>query len=202
MSFLEECWQEREEKLYKEIFGDIGDGIYPISRDTFDKLNTEAVDPRWLTHGVFKSPPSEKRKTWAYVTSGMSNPWESDVSEEYSGLGTEFVLETNQESNWPIEVLHTLMAYNLLLAAGKMGESSILDYGDRVPLGLSESITTMMFTHPINFPEIFTIKSGDVDLIQVIGITADELALAKETSSNEIRDKIINERGDLVTGFD
>ena len=133
--------------------------------------NTGAIDPRWLTHGVFKSPPSKKRNTWAYVASRMSNPWESEVSEEYSGLGMEFVLETNQESNWAIEVLQTLMACNLLIAAGKKAEASFLDYGDRVPLGLSESITTMMFTHPINFPESFTVQSGDVDLIQVIGIT-------------------------------
>ena len=37
MSFLEECWEEREEKLYKEIFETIDDGIYPISRDIFEK---------------------------------------------------------------------------------------------------------------------------------------------------------------------
>ncbi|MFK8013471.1 MAG: suppressor of fused domain protein [Marinicellaceae bacterium] len=201
MSFLEECWEEREVKQYKEIFETIGDGIYPISREIFGKLNTDAIDPRWLTHGVFVSPPSEKRNTWAYVTSGMSNPWESEAPEEYSGLGMEFVLETNQESNWAIEVLQTLMAYNLLIAAGKKGEATLLDYGDRVPLGLSESITTMMFTHPINFPESFTIKSGDVDLIQVIGITADELTLAKDTSSNAVRNKIINETGGLITSI-
>ena len=85
-------------------------------------MNAKGVDPRWLTHGVFKSQPSETRKTWAYVTSGMSNPWESEVPEEYSGLGVEFVMETDEEADWAIEVLQTLMAYNLLLATGQMGD--------------------------------------------------------------------------------
>ncbi|MFY0640530.1 MAG: suppressor of fused domain protein [Bermanella sp.] len=199
MSFLEESWGEREEKSYKEIFGDTGPGIYPLSTEIFDRMNAKGVDPRWLTHGVFKSQPSETRKTWAYVTSGMSNPWESEVPEEYSGLGVEFVMETDEEVDWAIEVLQTLMAYNLLLATGQMGDFPTLDYGHRVPLALSPSIKTMMFTHPVNFPENFTIKSGLVDLIQAVGITPSELEVAKETSSEEIKEKIISEIGSLVT---
>ena len=77
-------------------------------------MNAKAVDPRWLTHGVFKCPPNGNRKTWAYVTSGMSNPWEAEVPAEYSGLGIEFLMETEDEETWAIEILQTLVAYNLL----------------------------------------------------------------------------------------
>lgn len=87
MSLLEESWEEREEKSYKDIFGDTGPGIFPLTNEFFDRMNARAVDPRWLTHGVLKCPPNGSRPTWAYVTSGMSNPWEADEPEEYSGLG-------------------------------------------------------------------------------------------------------------------
>ncbi len=199
MSFLEESWEEREEKSYKEIFGDTGPGIFPLSNEIFDRMNAKGVDPRWLTHGVFKCPPTENRNTWAYVTSGMSNPWESEEPEEYSGLGVEFLMETENEEIWAIEVLQTLMAYNLLLAAGQMGDYPSLDYGHRVPLSLSEYIKTMLFAHPVNFTDHFFIKSGRVDLLQAVGITPSELNEAKLTSSDEIAQKLISNTGGLVT---
>lgn len=199
MSSLEESWEEREEKAYKQIFGDTGPDIYPLSTEIFDRMNANTVDPRWLTHGVFKCPPTENRKTWAYVTSGMSNPWETESPEEYSGLGVEFLMETNEEEMWAIDVLQTLMAYNLLLAAGKMGDFPPLDYGNRVPLALSEDIKIMMFAYPVNFPESFSMKSGQVDLLQVVGITPAELEVAKQTSSEELKEKIVSKLGGLIT---
>ena len=142
---------------------------------------------------------TENRKTWAYVTSGMSNPWESESPEEYSGLGVEFLMETDKEEMWAVEVLQTLMAYNLLLATGKMGDYPPLDYGHRVPLALSEAIKTMMFTHPINFPDSFSIKSGQVDLLQVVGITSAELEAAKKTSTDDLKEIFVSNTGGLVT---
>ena len=199
MSFLEESWEEREEKSYKDLFGDTGSGIYPLSTEIFDRMNAKSIDPRWLTHGVFKCPPNKSRSTWAYVTSGMSNPWETEEPEEFSGLGVEFLMETENEETWAIEVLQTLMAYNLLLATGQMGEFPMLDYGHRVPLALSGSIKTMMFIKPLNFPSSFSIKSGKVDLIQIVGITPAELEVAKKTSSDELKEIIISKTGGLLT---
>ena len=80
MSFLEECWKEREEISYKDIFGDIGPNIYPLSAQVFNRMNADTIDSRWLTHGVFRCPPTASRKSWAYVTSGMLNPWLTDKS--------------------------------------------------------------------------------------------------------------------------
>ena len=199
MSFLEESWSEREEKSYKQIFGDTGSGIFPLSNETFDRMNAIRIDPRWLTHGVFKCPPTDQRKTWAYVTSGMSNPWETAEPDEYSGLGGEFLMETENEETWAIGVLQTLMAYNLLLEAGQLGDFPLLDYGHRIPLALSESIKAMMITYPVGVPNSFSIKSGKVDLLQVVGITSSELVVAKQASSEEIREKLITKTGGLVT---
>ena len=91
------------------------------------------------------------------------------------------------------------MAYNLLLTTGQMGDFPPLDYGHRVPLALSESIRTMMFVHPVNIPSNFSIKSGSVDLLQAVGITPSELEAAKQTSSEEIRGKLISNTGGLIS---
>jgi len=199
MNFLEASWEEREVTAYKAILGDTGPGIFPLSHELFKRMNASAIDPRWLTHGVLKSPPNGNRSTWAYITSGMSNPWETNEPEEHSGLGVEFIMETEKEETWAVEVLQMLMAYNLLLAAGQMGDFPLLGDGDRVPLALSDAIRTMMFTQPVSFTHCFSIKSGRVDLLQVVGITPAELQVAKQTSSDEIRTQLISKLGRLVT---
>ena len=199
MSFLEDAWTQREEETYKTIFGETTSKIYPLSYNTFKQYNCKNIDPRWLTYGVLKSKPTKDRNTWAYVTSGMSNPLESDVCEKYSGLGMEFVIETNEECNWAIEVLQTLMAYNILLSVGKFPNFSIFDYGSRVPLALSKNIIAMLFTYPVNFPNDFLLQSGKVDLMQVIGITSLESERAKQTSSQELALKLIDITGGLIT---
>ena len=199
MSLLEDAWEEREEVVYPEVFGDTGPGIYPLSNDVFEQLDAQSVDPRWLTHGVFQSPPNDTRNTWVYVTSGMSNPWESDEPQDYSGFGVEFVLETEQASTWAINVLHTLMAYNLMLASGQMGEPGLLDYGDRIPFALSEDIAAMVIAPPFQLPENIDIKSGRVDFLQIVGVTEAELTYAQETSSEALIEMLIEETGGLIT---
>ena len=199
MSLLEDAWEEREEVVYPEVFGDTGPGIYPLSNDVFEQLDAQSVDPRWLTHGVFQSPPNDTRNTWVYVTSGMSNPWESDEPQDYSGFGVEFVLETEQASTWAINVLHTLMAYNLMLASGQMGEPGLLDYGDRIPFALSEDIAAMVIAPPFQLPENIDIKSGRVDFLQIVGVTEAELTHAQETSSEALIEMLIEETCGLIT---
>ena len=199
MSLLEDAWEERKEVVYPEVFGDTGPGIYPLSNDVFEQLDAQSVDPRWLTHGVFQSPPNDTRNTWVYVTSGMSNPWEFDEPQEYSGFGVEFVLETELASTWAINVLHTLMAYNLMLASGQMGEPGLLDYGDHIPFALSDDIAAMVIAPPFQLPENIDIKSGRVDSLQIVGVTEAELTYAQETSSEALIEMLIEETGGLIT---
>jgi Suppressor of fused protein (SUFU) len=132
----------------------------------------------------------------------MSNPWESEVPEEYSGKGVELLMETDEEETWAIEVLQTLMAYNVLIATGHIGNISPLSYGHRLPLAFSSTFKTMMFTQPLNFPNNFSIQSGKVDLLQVVGITASELDAAKQTSSEELKQMLVRMTGGLLTSKD
>lgn len=187
MSVLEDSRTQREDDIYKSLFSDMGEGIHPLDADLFtQQFNCEHVDPTWLHYGVFKCPPSGDRKTWLYVSSGMSNPVDDSLTHEYSGMGTEFILETYQECNWAIKVLQSLVAYNILLSIEHFGEQDLVNYGDRLPFKLSTDLTNLVILHPQNYPSRFELKSGKVDFLQVVGITKEELAFAQKNGSNEL----------------
>lgn len=193
MPLFEESWKYREEIVYKNLFGDTGKGIYVLDGDIFlTQFGQDSYDPRWLFYGVLASPPNPRRDSWLYISSGMSNPWEDDDPQEYSGLGVEFVLETNEEAIWPIIILQRMIAFNLLLAHGRMGDAGPLDYTHRIPLQGSVSLErpselrNLVITSPTHYPSSFDLPSGRVDLFHFIGITDAERDYAKRTSSEEL----------------
>ena len=196
MSFLENSWEQREEQVYKSLFNDLGSSIYPLDAAIFQsQFQRQELDPRWLHYGVFRCPPTDKRNNWVYISSGMSNPWESDTPEKFSGLGVEFLLETKSESDWAINALRSLIAFNILLSVGHFGEKPLVDYGDRIPLKIEPSITNVMVVEPKNFPTSFELISGKVDILQITGITASELDFAKQNSSSELAEIIYEQFG-------
>ncbi len=72
--WFERIWADREERIYRALFGDTGPGIYTIPTTVFASMGVADPDPRFLTHGVFECPPNDRRAHfWLYVTSGMSN---------------------------------------------------------------------------------------------------------------------------------
>lgn len=201
MDPFEEVWGQREETIYGQLFGDTGNGIYALDSGVFLKrYKQESLDPRWLHYGVFQCPPNSRRKTWLYVSSGMSNPWEIDPSEysedEYSGLGTEFVMETPEESAWAIRILQNMVAYNILLSCHRLGDNPLLDYGHRIPLNASitsdfeSRLRNLIITKPSHYHASFVLKSGKVDFLHFMGITDAELAYAKSNGSDVLVEKL------------
>jgi len=187
---LESVWEQREEEVYPSLFGPVSRGTFVLPRSLFaDVFGQSKIDPRWLTHGVIEFGPSATRSSWLYVTSGTSNPWDQepagyDVSAR-SGIGTELVLEVPAQSNWAIKCLAQLLAYNILLAHGRFGEAGPLHHGARVPLGgpingdAGSLLRFVAIAEPSNFPSSFALASGQVDLLQVVGITEAEREFAR-----------------------
>jgi len=199
MSLLEDSWEQREENVYPKLFGNTGEGIYPLDQSMFqNQFQVQDIDPRWLHYGVFKCPPNESRNTWLYVTSGMSNVWEDDEPQEYSGFGTEFILEADSESDWAINTLRSLMAFNILVASGHYGDKPLVDYGDRIPMAIEPNISCLIVVEPNSFPRYFELMSGKVDLLQVTGVTQQELEFAKEYGSQKLVNKIFEQQGSYV----
>jgi hypothetical protein len=132
----------------------------------------------------------------------MSNPWELTDPDEYSGLGLELVLETREDAPWAIPLLQSLLAFNLLLAAGKFGDKPILGHGDRIPQPIAPNIAGFILWAPSHFPEEFELVSGKVDLIEVIGITAAELQYAKDYGPAALCKKLIAGNAFPITDAD
>ena len=205
---LESVWAHREEVVYPRLFGPKSRGIFVLESDLF--LNTfkqEKVDPRWLHYGVLEHGPSIGRGTYYYVTSGTSNPWEVEPSDystsEYSGFGTELVLEVSERADWPIVVLQRLLAFNILLAHARYGESKPLDCWQRVPLGGpivgDSALNHLLITLPQHYEAQFVLDSGKVDLLHVVGITERERDYAKEHGSEALLALLQNAGGFPVT---
>jgi hypothetical protein len=197
MQSLEAVWEDREENVYPSLFGEESRGIFALSGEIFAGVFGQSrVDPRWLHHGVLEYAPSKTRPTWLHVTSGTSNPWEQEPAdyypEAYSGVGTELVLETQEQSDWAIDCLRKLLAYNILLAHGRFGDAEPLDYGHRVPLGgpinwdPTSPIRFIVIAEPSNFPSSFQLASGQADILEIVGITEAERDYAKAEGSGAL----------------
>jgi hypothetical protein len=188
-ALFEEAWEFREEKLYPQHFGWRREGIYLLAADLFTEVFCQdSFDPRWLTHGVFEFGPTDKRPNWLSVSSGLSNAWETDSPER---------------ADWPIIVLQRLLAFNILLAHERYGESKPLDYWHRVPLGgpiVGDSpLNHLLIAPPQHYEAQFVLDSGQVDLLHVVGITEQERDYAKEHGSEALLASLQDAGGFPVT---
>ncbi len=194
---LEVVWENREEVVYPQIFGKLRRGTFVLSGELFTGMFQQpSYDPRWLHYGVIEFAPTQARDSWLYVTSGASNPWEIEpadyASSEYSGFGTELVIESAAQNEWPIVALQRLLAFNILLAHGRYKGSEPLNYGDRVPLrgsivpGDGSQLVHIVFTKPSHYAPSFTLESGQVDFLHAVGVTQQERDYAKEHGSEEL----------------
>ncbi|MBX3463876.1 MAG: suppressor of fused domain protein [Planctomycetes bacterium] len=191
--WFEGVWSDREDRVYRTWFTDLGAGVYTAGDSVYRRFGKDP-HPGWCNHGVFACPPHPGRATWAYVTSGLSNPWNLDrIGKDpsgLSGLGFELLLETPAAADWAVPLLHNLMAYELLVAVGAYAGAELLEYGNRVPLGGSvtpsfdSAIRWLLVETPTHVPASFELASGRVDLFQLVGVTDGEVEFARQTSQD------------------
>lgn len=191
--WFEGVWSDREDRVYRTWFTDLGAGVYTAGDSVYRRFGKDP-HPGWRNHGVFACPPHQGRATWAYVTSGLSNPWNLDrVGKDpsgLSGLGFELLLETPAAADWAVPLLHNLMAYELLVAVGAYEGAELLEYGNRVPLGGSvtpafdSAIRWLLVETPAHVPASFELASGRVDVFQLVGVTDGEVEFARQTSQD------------------
>ena len=197
MPSLESVWEEREERIYPSLFGPLSRGVFALEGSLFaDTFRQTDIDPRWLHYGVLEFGPTSDRGSWLYVSTGFSNPWEQEPAEyanaDFSGFGSELVLEVPSQRDWAIRALKQLLAYDILLAHGRFGEASALDYGDRVPLGgpiNGDPTSTLRYVavcQPTHYPGSFRVASGQVDLLHLVGITESERDHARQHGTSEL----------------
>lgn len=102
------------------------------------------------------------------------------------------MIEAPAQADWPIQALQRLLAYQVLLIHGRLGDYSPLDYGHRLPAGgtvngsTSSELTFLAIAKATHYPSSATLKSGKFDFLHVVGITEEERDFAKATSTEEL----------------
>jgi hypothetical protein len=193
--WFEAVWTHREETVYPGHFGSKSGGIYTVPWSRLEKANLS--DPRWSTCGVLVFPPAGRRKSWLYVTSGLSNAWFDDKPnpDGPSGFGCEFVMEAEEEVKWPIHRLHQLMVYQIGIHLGRHGDHPPLDIFQTAPLGSAVDweegeLTYIILGPPVGFADTFTLPSGTVKLLSAAAITGQEREYAIANGSQALLEKL------------
>jgi hypothetical protein len=198
---LEEVWRLREQEVYPKLFGPVGRGIFPRTQGLFGRrFGQNDVDPRWLFLGVFEFPPTVGRNSWIYVTSGYSNPWyvEPDAYDPAgeSDCGVEFTFAVSEQGDWAIETLQAMLAFDLLLGAGRFPNGQRLSLHDRIPLrgpvnGQTNcEIHNLVLVEREDGPQHFSLPSGRVILVGFTGVTDAELAFGKSSGLAALIDRL------------
>lgn len=182
MTLLDDVVEQRQ-KIYNNLFGEHDGGIYALTTDIIKKCGHKNIDPLWLSWGVFKYPPNNKRQTWLYVSSGMSNPDGKNNSEEYSGMGSEFIFETQDDEEWAIKLVQELMLWNISVSMGMIAEPQFERLA-QIPMPISPNIWFLILGFPTYHPEVIELVSGKADLHQVVGITRLECAYSRKKCSS------------------
>lgn len=194
--WFEDIWAMREDGVYRRLFGKVGPHVHTIPPQLFAQIGLkQEPDPRWLVHGVFEVEPTEKLPFWTYITTALSNPWGIDPQtadpDKPSGLGFELLMHTPEQSRWAIQVLHWLMAINILAASGMLHGDTVFA-GARVPLHTSidpqrpdSPVRNLLITDASHIIPGFKLPSGTVELLLCLGITDAEMKLAATQTYDE-----------------
>ncbi|MGA1341449.1 MAG: suppressor of fused domain protein [Hyphomonas sp.] len=198
---LEEVWRIREEEVFPTLFGQQARGIFALPLEMFtQQFGQSEIDPRWLHYGVFEFAPTISRRSWLYLTSGHSNPWEQspadyDPSGE-SGIGVEFTLATTEPGDWAIRTLQSMLAFDILLWAGRFPGKEYIGLGDRIPLRAPVNgdaqcaLRNLVMTEAEGIPDEFQLPSGKVILTGFTAITDAELSEAKQHGTPALVDRL------------
>jgi hypothetical protein len=206
--------KERDDQNYTAIFGKpYRSAIATVTPELLGAI-LPSFDPSWAHAGVYVFEPSPEMRFWTYVTAGLSTPWHltdasdlpSDRSEARSGLGFELLLRTTEFDDWAIGLLNRLIAYQLGVAEGLVNGSTIA-VDQRIPLqGLGcvragSSVEAIVVAEPRDVAPSFTLRSGAVSLLQIIGITREEYAWSVENGVEALVQALAIDQH-LVTVFD
>ena len=189
MLWFEDIWRDREERVYPELFGELPKTVLPIRPEALRAIlgQNATLEDDWLHMAVIEIAPNDKHTDWLYVTTGFSQPWKIEDPDQldrngYSGYGYEMILRTPERAGWAVDVLHRLSAYQIGVYNEKM-RGKLFEYYDWMPLNGPISPQTpdsvvhgMALIRPHDHAARFELRSGQVDLLQIAGITGEELA--------------------------
>lgn len=143
---------------------------------------------------------------WHYVTYGLTELWDKsdEADPEISGWGYEFTLRAPVEAGedkppqWPFNLLEQL-------AKTTNQGGSVYEVGHRIDVRRpitgedDTALTALAITRDTELPELIDSPNGAFALLQVIGITADELARMKDSSTAAVLEELADGNPLLIT---
>lgn len=142
---------------------------------------------------------------WHYVTYGLTELWEKegDAEQTLSGWGYEFTMrvplqDDDTPPNWPFVLLEQL-------AKTSNQYGALYDVDHRVDVrqpitGQSDTaLTALAIARDPQLPDPIHSVNGSFRLLQIVGVTADELALMKSSSTAEVLEQLATSNALLVT---
>jgi hypothetical protein len=156
-----------------------------------------------------KSPGPDR----VYATMGLSTPWhlndELDLMSiapgDPSAAGYELTMATPEFTDWPIRILNVLLLCGMGAWSGRSPGTGVHEVGERIPLrpmGMQFPGTAIegLITQEAPFREHrIATRSGQIELIHLLGITKDEYAWLVSTEPS-LHLAAISQLG-LVTDF-
>lgn len=209
VQWYEDCWADRDEVEYPKLFGAISEEVFTLDQTDAlqawlesDLAQVQELDPNWGPMGVRVAPPSEQYPYWTYVTSGLSNPFTvapgAEVDEgAASGIGYEMVIHTAEEAQWPVLRLLDMMAYNLVCLRA-------FALNHRYPVegsltGGETKLNGFVFVRDTSRPAEFTLPSGKVQLLTLVGTTRNEMAFSRSNGMDKLMAKLHDAGAGLIT---
>ena len=110
------------------------------------------------------------------------------------------MIESSEEADWAVMLLHNLMAYELLVAVGTYEGAELFEYGNRIPLNDSitpsfeSQIRWLLVEQPKHYPSSFELAAGRVDFFHLVGATDAEVEFARKNSQDNLV-KLLQEKG-------
>ena len=142
---------------------------------------------------------------WHYVTYGLTELWDKDPDAEpgISGWGYEFTLRAPLDEadeappRWPFVLLEQV-------AKTSNQHGTLYDVGHRIDIRQpvtgepGTALTALAITCDPRFPEPIASPNGSFDLLQIVGITAAELARMKATSTADVLGRLVADGNPLL----
>ena len=169
----------------RPIYGD----REPLHYGTVLKYGLGGKDP---IDGISIYRNDEPTPHWHYVTYGMTELYakESEVA-DVSGWGYEFTFRLARDADdaqppvWPINLLQNL-ARASFEGGSLFGQWHTLDANGPIALESDTKLTALIFVRDPQLPPVESAPHGRFEFLQIVGITADELAAKNAWDSQQL----------------
>lgn len=132
---------------------------------------------------IHETHPVQTRPDALYITDGLSAPTD-DSPDAPLGCGFELQMIAPSGMAWPVRLLTSLAAHVLRTNARFVSGQSLALTSTLA--GLDDTLSALIFTRAPKLPVHLPLPEGDVPLLTVVGVTAEEHQWARRYSAHEL----------------